>query len=52
MVDKEKCYFCEEEKEGLQSLYVFDLVDGKHVPVQVRVCAKCKAEYEATFPKG
>lgn len=52
MAEKEKCYFCEEEKEEMQSLYVFDSVDGKHVPVQVRVCAECKAEYEATFPKG
>lgn len=46
-----KCYFCETEKEATQKMYVFENVDGKHIPQQVCVCAKCKTEYEATFPK-
>lgn len=51
MAEKDKCYFCEEEKEQMQNLYVFASANGKHVPVQAKVCAECKAEYEATFPK-
>ena len=49
---EDKCYFCEQQKKDMQSLYVFASVDGKHIPVQVKVCAECKAEYEATFPKS
>ena len=47
----EKCYFCEASENATESLYVFENVNGKYVPVQVSVCKECKAEYEATFPK-
>lgn len=47
----DKCYFCETEKDVTQKLYIFKCVDGEHIPEQVSVCAECKAEYEATFPK-
>lgn len=47
----EKCYFCETEKDVTQKLYIFKCVDSEHISEQVSVCAECKAEYEATFPK-
>lgn len=49
MTEQEKCHFCEEEKEEMQSLYVFDSVDGKHVSVQVRVCAECRLSMRPLF---
>lgn len=51
MAEKDKCYFCETDKQVNESLYIFEDVNGKRVPTQVSVCAECKAEYEATFPK-
>lgn len=50
-MDKKKCYFCETTESVNGSLYVFEEIAGKRVPVQVPVCKECKEEYEATFPK-
>lgn len=50
-MDEKKCYFCETAESVNCSLYIFEKIDGKRVPVQVPVCKKCKDEYEATFPK-
>ncbi len=44
------CPFCEATKKVDDSLYIFESVDGKRVPVQVPVCKECKKEYEASFP--
>ena len=51
MTDVKKCYFCETSQNANESMYVFQCVDGKRVPVQVPVCKECKNQYEATFPK-
>ena len=51
MASEKKCYFCETSENAVEALYIFENVDGKHVPVQVPVCKECKAQYGASFPK-
>lgn len=47
----QECYFCKATVSEAQKMYVFGAEDGTTVPMQVPVCAKCKAEYDAEFAK-
>jgi len=50
-MSEKQCYFCETSENVNCTLYVFEHVDGKFIPVQVPVCEECKAQYETSFPK-